>query len=385
MVLMRVLMRQRVGRAAESYNGGSGRAVLVSVVFLLLAGLPLLGQQQPTFSTDVKVVNVLASVRDKKGQIVRNLTKDDFILEEDGRPQTIRYFAQVTDLPLTLGLLVDTSMSQSRVLEQERSASYTFLDQMLREKDMAFVIHFEGEVELLQDLTSSRRLLRTALDSLETPQPQFRQGSGRYPSGGGGGYPRSSRGSNGTALYDAVYLASDDVMRKQQGRKALIILSDGVDNASQVTLARAIESAQRSDTLVYSILFTDPQAYGSQGGFGGPRMGGRGGGGGRGGRGGMGWPGGGGQRYPQPQQVHPDGKRILERISKETGGRLFVVSKKEPIEQIYASIEEELRNQYSMGYTPDRADAGAGYRRISFKTRQKDLVVQARDGYYAER
>jgi len=175
-----------------------------------------------------------------------------------------------------------------------------------------------------------------------------------------------------------VYLASDELMRKQQGRKALVILSDGVDNASRVTLARAIESAQRSDTLVYSILFSDAQAYGNQGGFGSPGMGGMGGWGGMGRRGG-------GQRYPQRLPAHPDGKPILQRISRETGARFFEVSKKEPIEQIYASIEEELRNQYSLGYTPDRADAGAGYRRITLTTRQKDQIVQTRDGYYAER
>ena len=209
---------------------------MATLVFLALA-LPLPGQQTPTFSSDVKVVNLLATVRDKHGQIVSNLTKDDFKLEEDGRPQTIRYFAKETDLPLTLGLLVDTSMSQRRVLEQERIASYAFLEHLMREdKDKAFVIHFDWDIELLQDLTSSRKKLNAALEKLDNPE--FEQ------SGGGGGSPGSGghhRGG-GTTLYDAVFLASDELMQKQPGRKALIILSDGVDTGSKLTLTRAIEA-----------------------------------------------------------------------------------------------------------------------------------------------
>jgi VWFA-related protein len=332
--------------------------------------LPLRGQQTPTFSSDVKVVNVLATVRDKHGQIVNNLTKDDFKLEEDGRPQTIRYFAKETDLPLTLGLLVDTSMSQRRVLEQERIASYAFLEHLMREdKDKAFVIHFDWDIELLQDLTSSRKKLNAALEKLDNPE--FEQ-SGGGGSPGSGGHHRGG----GTTLYDAVFLASDELMQKQQGRKALIILSDGVDTGSKLTLTRAIEAAQRSNTLVYSILFSDKDAYGNGGGFGG-HMGGMG--------GGMGRPGGMGRGGPQryPQQSHPDGKKVMEQISRETGGRFFEVSKKQSIDQIYASIEEELRNQYSLGYTPDKADAAPGYHKIHLTTTQKDLVVQARDGYYS--
>ncbi len=326
------------------------------------------GQETPTFSSDVKVVNVLATVRDKHGAIVNNLTKDDFKLEDDGRPQTIRYFAKETDLPLTLGLLVDTSMSQRRVLEQERIASYAFLEHLMREdKDKAFVIHFDWDIELLQDLTSSRKKLNIALEKLDNPE--FQQ------SGAGGGSGGHRRGG-GTTLYDAVFLASDELMQKQQGRKALIILSDGVDTGSKVTLTRAVESAQRANTLVYSILFSDKSAYG--GGFGGG-MGGMGGGMGRHGGGGMGR--GGPMGYPQ--QSLPDGKKVLEEISKETGGRFFEVSKKQSIDQIYASIEEELRNQYNLGFSPDKADAEPGYHKIHLTTTQKDLVVQTRDGYYS--
>jgi VWFA-related protein len=332
-------------------------------------------------------VNVLATVRDKQGKIVNNLSKDDFILDEDGRPQTIKYFTRETDLPLTLGLLVDTSLSQRRVLDKERSASGTFVDQVLREdKDKAFLIHFDREVELLQDLTSSRQKLEEGLRLLQMPEPEHDRGSGGggYPRGGGypgGGYPGGggSGGSNphrraaGTLLYDAVFLASDEMLLKQQGRKAIVILTDGVDQGSKLSLDRAIEAAQRADTVVYSILFADPDAY--QHGFGGGGMNGP-----WGGRRGGGYP-----RSPQPQQEHPDGKKVLQRISQETGGRMFEVSKKLTVDQIYQQIQDELRNQYNLGYTPDHAVNGSDYHKIHLLTKEKDLVVQARDGYYSAR
>jgi VWFA-related protein len=333
------------------------------VILLLSAKPPLSSQEKPAISVDVRVVNVLATVRDKHGQIVSNLGQDDFKLEEDGRPQTISYFARQSDLPLTLGLLVDTSGSQRTVLPEERDASHSFLDNMLREdKDQAFLIHFDREVELLQELTSSHQKLESALGLLEIARPTNNPGSqgGRYPRGRAGG---------GTALYDAIFLASDEVLKKQQGRKALIVLSDGVDRGSKETLERAIETAQRADTVVYSILFAgEEQAFTNPGGFGG--YGGR----------GMGRRGG-GQRFPEER---PDGKKILARISSETGGRLFEVSKKQPVDQIYRQIEEELRSQYSLGYTSDAA-TGVGYRKIRLTTKQKDLVVQAREGYYSDR
>jgi VWFA-related protein len=329
----------------------------------------------------VKVVNVLATVRDKKGAIVRNLTQDDFQLKEDDRPQTIRYFAHETDLPLTLGLLVDTSMSQRRVLGEERDASATFLDQVLRlDKDQAFVIHFDREVELLQDLTSSRQKLQAALSLLQVPQRSEEDrgdspDSGRGQRPGPGGRGRGGYGGGGTTLYDAIYLASNDITAKQRGRKALIVLSDGVDRGSKKTLASAIEAAERADTLIYSILFAEEQGPGG-GGYGRPGMGGR-----RGGMGGgMGRRGGG---YPRPQESRPEGKKILEKLSKETGGRFFEASKKHPLDETFSQIQEELRNQYSLGYTPDPPNAGAGYHKITLTTKKKDLNVQARDGYYS--
>jgi VWFA-related protein len=371
-------------------------------VVLSLAATVLFGQQSPdpqpkpeahdqpatSMSVDVKVVNVLATVRDKHGKIVSNLSKDDFTLEEDTHPVTIHYFAKDTDLPLTLGLLVDTSMSQRRVLDQERAASKTFIDQVLREKDTAFLIHFDKEVELSQDLTSSRPKLEAALESLQTPAPTQEDNApdssggsgGNWPgggrNGGGGGGRRHGSHHAGTLLYDAVYLGSSELMQKQQGRKALIILSDGVDRGSKESLESAIESAQRADTVIYAVLFKDDEEHGNRGGFGFP--GGMGGGGMGGGRRG----GGGGRSGPEEQEQRPDGKKILTRISKETGGRLFEVSKKQPIEQIYSSIQEELRNQYSLGFTPEKSES-AGYHKLVLKARPKDTTVQARDGYYA--
>jgi VWFA-related protein len=341
----------------------------------LLAALPLLSQQTSPITINVSAVNLLATVRDKHGNLVRNLTKDDFALEQDGKPQTITYFAKESDLPLTLGLLVDTSLSQRRVLDQERAASHSFLDRVLREdKDKAFLIHFDREVELLQDLTSSRQKLLAAIDQIHTPQ--YSQSSSG--SGGGGGDGRGSHGhghGGGTLLYDAIYLASDELMKKQQGRKALVILTDGVDHGSKESLADATETAQRADTLIYCILFADKEEGHGGGGFGGPRMGGGGmGGGGRGGG------------YPprRTEESRPDGKKVLEQIAKTSGGHFYEVSKKETLDKIYADLDAELRNQYVLGYSPDKADATVGYHKLHLTVKQKDTQVQTRDGFYLE-
>ncbi|HWE49937.1 MAG TPA: VWA domain-containing protein [Bryobacteraceae bacterium] len=329
-----------------------------------------------TFSTDVQVISVLATVHEKGGKIVNDLAKEDFGLSEDGRPQTIKYFSRETDLPLTLGLLVDTSTSQRQVLNEEKSASYRFLERVLREdKDQAFLIHFDFDVELLQDVTNSRLKLEKALDTVglaDPGQPQMRRsgGGGGYP-GGGGGYPPNGGGGGGrrgggTALYDSILLASNEIMKTQKGRKALVLLTDGVDNGSKVPLSQAIEAAERADTLVYSIYFTGQEQQQPFGGFGGRGMSRR----------------GGGMPMPRSQSQRPDGKKILQQISNQTGGGFFEVSKKENIDQIYARIQEELRNQYSLGYTSDNRDGGTGFRKINVTVKRKDLVVRTRDGYY---
>jgi VWFA-related protein len=320
----------------------------------------LLRGQETTITTDVNVVNVFATVRDKKGQIIRDLKQDDFVIEEDGRPQTIKYFSRESDLPLKLGLNVDISPSQRRLIEQERGASYRFLDQVLREdKDLAFVLQFDGEVELLEDFTSSRKSLQKALKEIEAAPP--RQLNRRDPNDPGG-YGGHRRRGGGTALYDSVLLASDELMKKQKGRKALVLLTDGVDTASRSTMTDAIESAQKSDTQVYSVYFADEAAYpgGGGGGVFPNRIG-------MGRRGGM------------PNRT--DGRKVLQRLADETGGTFFE-NKKQSLDEIYRQLQDELRSQYSLGYTPDK-DTGRGFRRIRVTAKEKSLIVHARDGYYA--
>jgi VWFA-related protein len=350
------------------------------------AGSPPAGAQPPTappagtqapnpqqsgkvFTGGVKVVNVFATVRDKKGQIEKDLKQDDFTIDEDGRPQTIRYFAKESNLPLTLGLLVDTSGSMRRMIETERGASFKFLDQVLREdKDVAFLIHFDYEVELLQDLTPSRKLLQDALSQLSAsngPQLQQRGQQNPYPSSGGAG---GGRQHGGTTLYDSILLASNELMKKQTGRKAIILLTDGDDNGSKSTMTEAISAAQKADTQCYAVRFADESSNPNRfGGFSGPGMGRRNGGG-----------------RPPMQQSRGDGKKVLERIAQETGGGYFEGGKKESLDDLYRQIQDELRNQYSLGYTPDK-DTGPGYRAVRVLTKNKNLVVQARDGYYAEK
>jgi VWFA-related protein len=307
------------------------------------------------------VVNLLATVRDQQGKIVRDLGKDDFALDEDGHPQVIRYFARESNLPLTLGLLVDTSGSMRRVLSQEHTASYRFLDQVLTGKDQAFVIHFDQEVELLQDLTSSRQKLEDALAELELGEPQRQRGPGSRGGYGGG---RRGFGGGGTELYDAVLLACDELMKKQTGRKALIVLTDGVDNGSKVPLARAVESAQLADTLVYGIRIADPEANGNSLGPHGRGINGR------------------GTPPPYVYGDRIDGKKVLQRLCQPTGGAFFDVTGQQTIDATYSQLQEELRNQYSLGYTSDRTGAGRGYRRIHLGVKRSGVTVQTRDGYY---
>lgn len=353
---------------------------------MLLVAAPLGAQKTPA------TVNVLATVHDAQGHVVANLNKDDFTVEEDGRPQTIRSFTAAADLPLSLGLLVETSRGQSHAIGQEKKATGTFASGALREgKDASFLIHFDREVDLLQDLTTSREKTVSALDKLRVPDGRTRQRP--EPDGGG-------------VLFDAIFLASDELLQKQPGRKAIIVLTDGVDSGSKTSLERALEAAQRANTIIYSI-YAPAQSGPSSGwdrnigngpGYGPPWGGGYPGGGYPGG----GWPGGGypGGGYPgggapgggspgggtdSPRhQTSPEVARvILDRLSRETGGRMFEVSKKTPLDQIYKQIEDDLRSQYDLGYTSDHAaDAASEYRRIQVTVKPKDMTVQARDGYY---
>jgi VWFA-related protein len=341
----------------------------------------------PTIAVDARLVNLPVVVRDKKGALVQNLTKDDFILQVDGKPQTVRYFDKDTNLPLTLGLLVDTSLSQRDVIDEERTASSTFLDQMLTTpKDKAFVMQFARQTELLQDITSSRPLLQAALKEIDTPGKGTSAASDDDNNNSGGVRHRGG----GTVLYDALFLASDELMSKQTGRKALIILSDGGDNGSKESLVKSIEAAQRADTIIYAIYFKGEQPqqnYPQHNRGGGYPGGGYPGGGYPGGRyPGGGYPGGGngggnGSTYPSGQS-RTDGKKNLERMAQETGGRLFEVKKNQDVAQIYTQIAEELRAQYRLGYTPTQDASSAGYHQIDLSLHQKGLFIQTRDGYY---
>jgi len=326
-------MSQRLDTIDLSMRNHSTRREILQGAAVLCVVRFARGQDTPVFSTDVKVVNVLATVRNKTGALVGNLSQDDFSLSEDGRPQTIRYFARETDLPLTLGLMVDTSGSQRRVLDAERGASMRFLDRVFREKqDHVFIMQFDSTVQLRQALTSSVRELDDAMAYVDTEtMRQLRM-----------------QGGGGTLLYDAVAQASDEVMRKLSGRKALIVLSDGVDVGSYGTLKDAVEAAQRAGTLIYSILYADPGAYGIFGGGG-------------------------------------DGKRVLERMSNDSGGSFFEVSKKQNVDQIFDILQEELRNQYNLGYVSDKPVTLSAFRTIQLTAKQKGLVVQARHKYWAQR
>ena len=297
-------------------------------VFLSLLPSALSVAQDATFSSDVKVVSVIASVRDKSGRPIRDLEKNDFALSENGKPQTIRYFSRETDLPLTLGLMIDTSMSQAKVLDAERTACFRFIDQVLREdRDHVFVMQFDMGVVLKQALTSSRKALNETLPYVDTPSRQELR----------------SQYGGGTLLYDAVERASKEIMLKQGGRKALIILSDGVDTGSETTDAAAIEAAQRADTLLYTVLFSDSGYYSR------------------------------------------DGRGVMSRMAKETGGAFFEVSKKNTVDQAFAQLQEELRSQYSFGFVSDVPVEISEFRKIQLTANRKGLIVQARDKYWAKR
>lgn len=352
----------------------------------------------PALSVDARQVNMPVIVHDKRGALVQNLTKDNFVLMVDNKVQTIRSFNVDTDLPLTLGLLVDTSLSQRNVIDEERTASTAFLDDMLNglaDRDKAFIVQFARQTDLLQDVTSSKPKLQVGLKQLSTPDAGGDSsvtvpGQDTDSNGGHGGAHRG-----GSTLYDALFLSADELMSKQKGRKAIIILSDGNDSGSKESLASSIEAAQRADTIVYAIYYRgneQPFQRQEQGDPGGRRGGGYPGGGYPGGGGGYpggggGYPGGrgGGQNRPE-QMPRTDGKKMLQRMADETGGRLFEVSRKDTVADIYKQIGEELRAQYRLGYTPDKETSSDGYHRIDLsftKATGKDLFIQTRDGYYS--
>jgi VWFA-related protein len=349
--------------------------------------------QKPVSTLRVQAREVLlpVTVRDKRGALVTSLDKGDFTLTEDGRPQIIKSFARETNLLFQLGLLVDTSRSVSGALESERKAAGTFIDKMLPAEpkagpaagtDQAFLIHFDREVELLQDFTSSRDKLHHELDDMGASRQSRDDRQGPETTGDERDH---THGRGGTQLYDAIFLAADELMKSKDGRKALVIFSDGVDRGSKDTLNDAVDAADRANLAVYTIFFKGEQERSE--GFGFPGSGRRGGmgGGGYPGGGGGGYPGGGGQRRPSGGEKHEaaDGKKIMEQIATRTGGRFFEAKKKENLDEIYGLIAEELRGQYLLTYTPDVLDKDGGFHKIALKATKGDLTVATREGYYA--
>ncbi len=289
--------------------------------------------QTPTFRKNVNVVNVFFTVKDKHGALVPSLTKDDFQVSEDGKPQTIKYFSAETNLPLTMGILVDSSGSMQNMLPEEKIVAGDFLRQVITDKDLAFVISFDISVDLLQDLTSEVHLLRKGLDRARI---NVGGGSSGIPGIGQGPIPISR--PKGTLLYDAVYLAGDEVLSKQVGRKAMVILTDGVDQGSRLRLKDSIEAAQKADAICYVLLISDPR-WGSD-------------------------------------------SHDMGQLAEQTGGRLIVVNNPDKLGKAFKQISDELRSQYSVGYTPTNEKHDGTFRKIEMKSKE-GYKIQARRGYYA--
>ncbi|HEX5228094.1 MAG TPA: VWA domain-containing protein [Bryobacteraceae bacterium] len=292
-----------------------------------------------TLKVEVNLVNILFNVRDKKGGLVGNLTKDDFKIYEDGKEQDIKYFNRETDLPLTIGLLIDVSASQMNLIDIEKNAASQFFGTVLRKQDLAFLISFGEDAELLQDYTNSAKLLRSGLNGL-----QVNSGVGGI---GPGPVPTISQ-PRGTVLYDAVYLAAADQLKGQVGRKVLVLITDGEDQGSRYKIQQAIEAAQKADALIYGFWYVDRGFYMRQGMvFGG------------------------------------SSDSSLRQMSEDTGGHVFHIDRKMTLQQAFDELQEEMRSQYAIGYTPTRPEKDGTFRKIEIKTANKEWKVQARKGYYA--
>jgi VWFA-related protein len=297
------------------------KQLLVLAAFAL--SWPAYAQEEPqdtVISVDVQVVNVLATVRDN-----------------DGVLQDIKYFTRQADLPLTIGLLVDTSVSQENLIYEERTAGYRFFDKVLRiDEDLAFLMSFDIDVELLQDLTAAKPLLQDGLERLEV------QGSTRGVTAGP--VPQNSK-PVGTAMFDGIYLAANEMLKGQAGRKALVLVTDGYDYGSKVKIEEAIEASQRSDVIIFSVRYYDTRFY--QGGA-----------------------------------VIGGGRSDLRQLSRSTGGDTYEVKRKQTLDQIFEDINNVVRNQYAIGYSPKRDLSDKGFRKIELKLKNKRLEAQTRAGYY---
>lgn len=287
---------------------------------------------------DVAVVNVLCSVRDRKGKLVDHLDRASFEVHENGKVQPIVNFSRDNDMPLTIGVLFDSSVSQERLLPAERSAADLFFKTFLKPQDAAFLIRFDSQVELLQDVTGSPDHLREGLEGIRVHGLPV-TGVGPFPGGGFVG---------GTHLYDAVFLAAEDVLKREAGRKALVLITDGQDQGSKVSLDRAIEAAQRTDAMLYSILFYDRAVYAQVYGAGG---------------------------Y--------SGSSVLSKMAEQTGGKMFRAGSDQELQMAFDEISRELRTLYSIGYSPINTAQDGSYRKIDVRVKAGGMKVQARKGYYA--
>jgi len=302
-------------------------------------------QQQPseTLKVNVNVVQLFFNVKDKHGVLIPNLTKDDFEILEDGKPQTIKYFTAESNLPLTLGIMIDASGSQLRVLDMEKEVGGAFLKQVITDKDEAYVMSFDVTADLLQDFTRDVHRLQKALDSVKINTGFVSAG---LPGSGGGPVPIHN--AAGTVLYDAVYLSAHDMLSKEVGRKAMILLTDGEDEGSKLKIRDAIEAAQKADAIVYVLLCADRGSYYSAGMF-----------------------------Y--------NGEGEMRKLTEQTGGRVINVGNKfDKLREAFDQIANELRSQYNIGYTPTNASLDGGYRKLEIKNKQ-GYKIQARAGYYAMR
>lgn len=301
--------------------------------------------QQPTetLKVNVNVVQLFFNVKDKHGALIPNMTKDDFDIFEDGQKQTIKYFTPETDLPLTLGILIDSSGSQLHVLDMEKEVGGAFLKQVLTDKDLAFVMDFDVDASLLQDYTRDVQRLQKALNSVK-----INSGVTMPTLPGAGGGPVPTAASPGTVLFDAVYLSAHDMLAKEVGRKAMILLTDGQDEGSRLKIKDAIEAAQKADAIVYVLLCADRGGYLSAG---------------------MGY-------Y---------GEGDMKKLTEQTGGRVINVGNKfDKLREAFDQVAAELRSQYNIGYTPSNTKLDGSYRKLEIKNKQ-NYKIQARAGYYAGR
>jgi VWFA-related protein len=293
--------------------------------------------QQP-LRVQVNLVNVFATVRDKHRGIISNLKESDFKIREDGVEQKVAYFSKDVDLPITLGLLIDTSGSMDRVLPAEQDAASRFLRQVMRPKDLTMVINFDLDANLIADFTQDVSVLERAIRStvMNAPAAGIGGTAGTIPNSGGG-----------TVLYDAIYLACHDELSTEAGRKAVIVLTDAVDEGSRLRVQDAVEAAQRADAVIHVLLISDPGVYGFGGGFGNP------------------------------------GPSVAKKMADDTGGRVIDVHNSKSLEKAFDEISEELRSQYVLGYYPTNTKRDGTFRKIQVEVNEPDSKVLARKGYYA--